>query len=239
MKKPLLKYISALLLFGSNGIVASMISLSSYEIVMFRTFIGSILLIVLYIVTNKRFTFFRYKKSFFYLALSGCSMGISWLFLYEAYQQIGVSLASLGYYCGPIIVMAISPSLFKEKFTSQKLVSFCLVFIGIVLINGFATNNAISNFGIFCALMSALMYASMVSFNKKADKIVGMENSTLQLTIAFLTVFIFVIIKQGFHFSIQHSDLIPLLLLEFLILVLDVFCISRPLETLKSRRLQS
>ncbi len=39
-KKALLKYLSALLLFGLNGIVASQIAMSSYEIVFFRTIIG-------------------------------------------------------------------------------------------------------------------------------------------------------------------------------------------------------
>lgn len=42
MKKSYVKYILALLLFGSNGLVAGTISLSSYEIVLVRTLIGSI-----------------------------------------------------------------------------------------------------------------------------------------------------------------------------------------------------
>ena len=43
MKTSYLKYIAALALFGTNGIVASLITLSSYEIVYLRTFIGSLL----------------------------------------------------------------------------------------------------------------------------------------------------------------------------------------------------
>jgi len=46
MKRAYSKYIAALLLFGSNGIVASHISLSSYEIVFTRTLIGSLFLIL-------------------------------------------------------------------------------------------------------------------------------------------------------------------------------------------------
>ena len=38
----------------------------------------------------------------FYLVLSGIAMGASWMFFYEAYQLIGVSIASLAYYCGAI-----------------------------------------------------------------------------------------------------------------------------------------
>ena len=213
MNRAILKYIIALLLFGSNGIVASLIHMSSYEIVMFRTMIGSALLIVLYLITNRRFTFYRHKRSSVFLALSGISMGVSWLFLYEAYQTVGVSIASLGYYCGPILVMALSPILFKEKLTRQKLLCFAIVLAGIVLVNSNALEESYSAHGMFCALMSALMYACMVSFNKKAEEIQGMENATLQLTMAFLSVFLYVICKQGFHFQIHASDAAPLVFL--------------------------
>ena len=41
MKQGYLKYILALLLFGTNGIVASHIHIPSYEIVLLRTLIGN------------------------------------------------------------------------------------------------------------------------------------------------------------------------------------------------------
>lgn len=213
MNKSLLKYLIALLLFGSNGIVAGMIDLNSYKIVMFRTLIGSVFLIVLYLITNRKITFYKYLRSFLFLVLSGISMGVSWLFLYEAYQQIGVSIASLGYYCGPVIVMALSPLIFKEKLTKQKVISFVVVFAGIVLVNANAVHEKHTGFGVFCAFMSALMYSCMVLFNKKAEDIKGFENATLQLFIAFLSVFIFTVFKQGLSFHIQSEDIIPLIFL--------------------------
>ena len=215
MNKSTLRYVAALLLFGSNGIVASMITMTSREIVMFRTIIGSIFLIILYLVSGQKFTFLKHRRSFVFLILSGCSMGVSWLFLFEAYQRIGVSIASLGYYCGPVIVMALAPVLFHEKLTRQKLICFFAVFLGIILVNSNAFHESADWIGIFCALMSALMYASMVSCNKKAEEISGMENATLQLTIAFLAVFIYVVYQQGLHFDLQSSDLLPLLILGF------------------------
>ena len=93
--KSYFKYILALLLFGSNGVVASHIALSSYEIVLLRTLIGSLLLIVLFLLNKGGFAFLQKKTDFLFLAASGAAMGISWMFLYEAYQQIGVSLSSL------------------------------------------------------------------------------------------------------------------------------------------------
>ena len=213
MKRSYMKYFAALLLFGFNGIVASFIDLSSYEIVLLRTFIGSVLLIALFFLTRNKLTFYQYKNDSLFLLLSGIAMGTSWMFLYEAYAQIGVSIASLCYYCGPIIVMALSPLLFREKLTASKLCGFAAVLIGIILVNGSAFNGNGNLWGIFCGLMSAVMYAAMVICNKKAQRITGIENATLQLFVSFLTVFIFVLFKQGLTVHLHTEDIIPVLIL--------------------------
>ena len=216
MKRSYYKYISALLLFGSNGIVASFIALSSYEIVLLRTLIGSILLIVLFTLRKEKVTFFKHKKQFLFLAVSGIAMGASWMFLYEAYTRIGVSIASLLYYCGPVIVMAFSPLLFKEKLTALKIAGFLSVLGGVFLINGNALTGDSDHFGIICGLLSAVMYSFMVIFNKKAENITGLENATLQLFISFLTVAVFVGFKQGFTMDIPAAGVLPLFILGLL-----------------------
>ena len=204
--KSYFKYILALLLFGSNGVVASHIALSSYEIVLLRTLIGSLLLIVLFLLGKGRFTFLQKKTDFLFLAASGAAMGISWMFLYEAYQQIGVSLSSLLYYCGPVIVMVLSPILFREKLTVPKITGFLLVVVGVILVNGRIAESGESSWGLFCGAMSAVMYAFMVICNKKTSRITGMENSTLQLTISFLTVAVIVGVRQGITFGIAAEN---------------------------------
>ena len=213
MKRAYTKYILALLLFGTNGIVASRIALSSYEIVLLRTMIGSLLLIALFLLNKGHFQFYRRKKDFLFLAISGMAMGISWMFLYEAYQQIGVSLSSLLYYCGPVIVMALSPLLFREKLTLPKIFGFALVLLGLVLVNGNIVGDTQSHWGILCGILSAVMYAFMVICNKKAVQITGMENATLQLTVSFLTVAVFVTAVKGIQVDATSADLPWILLL--------------------------
>ena len=216
MKASYLKYIFALLLFGSNGIVASLIHLSSYEIVLLRTLIGSLLLIAIFFIAREKLTFYKYKTQSIFLAVSGIAMGTSWIFLYEAYDEIGVSLASLAYYCGPVIVMILSPILFGEKLTKIKVCSFLVVLVGIFLVNGTAFENGVSVWGLACGLLSAICYSLMVMFNKKAKDITGLENSMLQLFVAFLTVAIFVGIKQGYRMEIDTQSIIPILVLGLL-----------------------
>ena len=206
-------YILALLLFGSNGIIANHIQLDSAEIVFYRTFIGSLLLIIVFLFSKKHWTFYKYKQQFLFLTLSGVAMGASWMFLYEAYQQIGVSVSSMLYYCGPIIVMIFSPFLFKEKLTPRKIIGFLCVFTGILLVNGKLAATGTHIFGIFCGVMSAVMYSFMVIFNKKAANISGLENSLLQLTISFLTVAIITLFRGNFTFSIPEHSILPLIFL--------------------------
>lgn len=215
-KKAFLKYIFALLLFGSNGIVASFIDLSSQHIVLLRTLIGSVLLIAIFFVSGGKLTFYKHKKQFLFLMVSGIAMGASWMFLYEAYARLGVSIASLLYYCGPVIVMALSPLLFKEKLTANKIIGFLAVTVGVVFINGNAFDGKGDMFGLACGLLSAAMYAFMVIFNKKAKDIVGLENSTLQLSTAFLTVAVFVGLTQGYAMQIAPASIAPILILGLL-----------------------
>lgn len=54
IRKEYTKYILSLILFGSNGIIAGFISLPSTEIVFWRTMIGSILLVLIYIMKEKK-----------------------------------------------------------------------------------------------------------------------------------------------------------------------------------------
>ncbi len=216
MKRAFLKYLLALLLFGLNGVIAARISLASYEIVLLRTLIGCLLLIAIFALSKRKLAFGQHKCEFAFLAVSGVAMGASWMFLYEAYQQIGVSIASLAYYCGPVIVMALSPLLFREKLTWLKGIGFIAVLCGIFLVNGSAFQQGATGWGLFCGGMSALMYAFKVIFNKKAKSIIGLENAMLQLLVSFLTVAAFVGMKQGYTIRVEPGDWLPILILGLL-----------------------
>lgn len=199
------KYILALLLFGLNGIVASHIPLNSYEIVFLRTLIGSVLLIALFLLGKGKFHMKAYKADTLFIVLSGIAMGTSWMFLYEAYQQIGVSLSSLLYYCGPVIVMILSPLIFREQLTAPKVLGFVTVLVGILLVNGHAAGGTANMWGLFCGAMSAVMYSFMVTLNKQSKNIDGMENSVIQLVMSFLTVAVFTGMKQGFIIHVPET----------------------------------
>ncbi len=205
MKTAYLKYLSSLFLFGSNGIVASYILLASYEIVFFRLFLGSLFLIILSVITKQTLNFRANSRDLALNILSGIAMGASWLFIYEAYDQLSVSIASLIYYCGPVIVMALSTALFGEKLTAKKILGFIAVIIGIILINAHELTHSANLWGLFCASMAAICYALLVITNKKVQTITGITNSTLQLLSGLVLVIIFLVIKGGLNLDINAN----------------------------------
>ncbi len=211
MKQAYAKYLTALLLFGSNGLAASHISLTSYEIVLFRSFLGSLLLIAVFFIAGNRLTAPRHRKDTLFIAISGVAMAADWLFLFEAFQQIGVSLGTLINYSGPAIVMALSPMLFNERLTWPKLAALFSAILGVFLISGQAITRGAGGWGLLCAGFSALSYSAMVIFNKKSSEVVGIENSMLQLLFTFLTVAVFVGCKQGFYIEPAKEDWLPIL----------------------------
>ncbi|MDD2452646.1 MAG: DMT family transporter [Synergistaceae bacterium] len=215
MKLHYTRFISACLLFGLNGIVASHILLSSHEIVFWRTLIGSLFLLAVFVLTGGRFGGLRKKKHLAFLLLSGMAMGTSWMFLYEAYRRIGVGPATLAYYCGPVIVMVLAPVIFREKLAFSRILGFGAVLVGMVLVNGDEVGRGELSWGLACGLLSAVMLAVMVIFNKMAEGITGFENAVWQLSASFVTVAVFTVVRQGAVTAIPPGSLLPLLLLGF------------------------
>ena len=210
-KKALIKYLLALLLFGSNGFVASFISLTSYETVMTRSVLGSVLLIALYFLTGHRLDFLRHKRDLAFIALSGIAMAADWLFLFEAYTRIGVSLSILINYFGPAIVIALSPLVLQERIQPRKVAALAAAIVGVVLVSGSAAVEGLNLWGLACAILSAASYAAMVLANKKAERVTGMDNSLVQLFVTMLTVVLFVGAKQGLYIPVKTGELLPIL----------------------------
>lgn len=211
MKKSYFKYLFALLMFGSNGLVASFISLTSYEIVLLRSSLGSALLLVIFFLTGHRFTAFHNRRALLFIALSGFAMAANWLLLFEAYAQIGVSLGMLINYTGPAIVVAFSALLFKEHITWNKIIALLAALAGVFMISGQAAVEGISSWGLICAILSAFSYAVMVVLNKKAENVTGIENATLQLLFATVAIAALVGFKQGLRIEIAADDWLPVL----------------------------
>lgn len=207
----LILYLISLVIMGSNGIVASFINLAPLEIILMRTIIGSIVLITVCIIHKEKFACLHDRRDTIFLLLAGLTLGAGWIFLFEAYRIVGVSISTMLYYLGPMIAMLLSPIFFKEKLTKVKLIGAFIVFVGVLLLNGKLAGDASKTFGIFCGFMSGILYAVTVIFNKNVKTASGMENTTCQLVSSFVLVFIFLMLRGGIHIKIEGVQWIPVL----------------------------
>ncbi|MEE1273794.1 MAG: DMT family transporter [Olegusella sp.] len=195
MSRSFKKYLASLLMFGSNGIVASAIALPSSEVVLMRTLLGALLLVAVLAVSLRRsdshLASVDHPRQALSLAISGAALGISWIFLFAAYRLIGVGIATLAYYIGPVIVMALSPILFKESLTPVKLMGFAAVVAGAFLVVAQGGAGSINAGGLALGGMAALMYAVMVVFSKRASDVGGVEAATVQIVASFAAVAVY------------------------------------------------
>lgn len=210
-RRDFLKYLLGLLLFGSNGVVASFIALQSHEIVLLRSVFGSAFLLALFLLTGGRFTVRQHRKDAFFIVLSGVAMAADWLLLFEAYARIGVSLGMIINYCGPVIVIACSAAFFSERITAKTIFALVSALVGAVLISWQGVQSGIDRVGLLLAVLSAFAYASMVILNKLSQGITGTENSVIQLLSTCIVVVIYVAIRQGINIYIPVGSLLPVL----------------------------
>ena len=213
MRSSYIKYIIALLLFGSNGIVASHITMSSYEIVLSRTVIGGAFLLILLFWRKEKLPGWKNKKQLAYLLISGLALGANWLFLYEAYQQIGVSLATLACYCGPVLVILLSSVVFHERITVLKIAGLVAVMAGMVCVNGADVKAQGLSWGLLCGLLSAVMYAVLVISVKKTKGLSGLASAASQLVIGGIMVAIFTAAVHGEALSLSMESIVAIVIL--------------------------
>ncbi len=143
-------------------------------------------------------------------------MGISCIFLYEAYVHIGVGLSSMLYYCGPAIAMFLSPFIFGERFTAAGTLGFAIVAMGALLICSDSVGGTMDAFGYALGIGFAVAHAVMVIAGKSVTEVSGPENSSLQLILAFASVLAYSLAVGSLPTEVDPSDWLPIMALGIL-----------------------
>ncbi len=103
--------------------------------------------------------------------------------------------------------------MFGERTSANRVAGFALVLVGSFFLSVEGLGAGCSAWGYACGFMTAFAYVCMVVLNKKAGSAGGLENPTVQLVAAFLTVAVFVVIRGELPVSLVQSDVVPLLVL--------------------------
>jgi drug/metabolite transporter (DMT)-like permease len=207
-------YIVSLVIFGTNGILANQVSLESSQIILMRTLMGGGLLTSV-VFFRGGFDKNSIRKEKISIILGGIALGLNWAMLFAAYRLLNVSLSTLIYYVGPILVLLFSPVLLKEKLTWRKAVSAIIVGIGLLCISGSIVITGMNSTGLIVAILSALFYASLIVFNKRITLTSGLQTAALELDVAFVVMLVYVIFTAGPP-HISGSDLPYIAIIGFI-----------------------
>lgn len=197
--QPKVMNLLAMALFGTLSIFVRGIALGSLEIAFWRGVIAIAVLLLLRLVTPKS-TAPIPRRQKLVLLLSGMAVGVNWALLFVAYQYTSVAVATLAYYFAPVLVMVLSPVLFRERFTAAQGGCFLAATAGLVLvIAGNEDLSAANLLGVGCGLGAACLYACVVLLNKCCPAGSGIDRSLLQFAGSSILLAILIPLRGGFH----------------------------------------
>lgn len=211
-----MKVVTAMLLFGSIGLMVKNIELTSSEIALYRGVLGSLFLLLFLFLKKKKVSRTALKSNALVLLFSGAAIGLNWILLFEAYTYTTIANATLSYYFAPVIVMIASPFLLKEKLLPNKAVSILAAMLGMFLIVGTGTQisgNDTHLVGIAYGLGAAVLYASVIMLNKLVKDLTSLESTLVQLMVASVTLAPYVFFTQGFDLVAIAVPSIPYLII--------------------------
>lgn len=195
---PTLMLVVSMLVFGTLGLFVRYIPLPSGELALYRAVMATVLLAGYLLVTREGFHIGAVRKELPLLLLSGVAMGVNWILLFEAYRYTTISVATLSYYFAPVIVMILSPLLFREKLTVKSLICFVLSTVGLVLVIGVTELETAQLTGILFGLGAAVLYAAVILLNKTIKSVAGIKRTFWQFIAATLVLMPYVLCTGGF-----------------------------------------
>ena len=89
---------------------------------------------------------------------------------------------------------------------------FIIALVGFFFVNSNVSEKGSDITGVICGVMSAVTYFFMVVLNKKSN-IGGVENSVIQTTAGFITVSLFILVKQGLAIDFSGVNWIAVIVL--------------------------
>lgn len=193
-----LSMITAMLIFGSIGLLVREIPLPSAQIALTRGIIGSLFLLAASFLMKKKLSLPNIRRNLLLLLASGAAIGFNWILLFEAYKYTTIANATLSYYFAPVIVVFLSPVVLKERLTGRKILCILGAMAGMFLIAGNGNGEGFQMrelIGIGFGLAAAVLYASVVCMNKFMKGLSGLETTLVQISTAALVLLPYVLIQ--------------------------------------------
>lgn len=193
-----LMFVAAMLIFGSNGVFASMLEMSGAQLVLLRTLIGGAVLLIIILISRSRTPKEVLLREKWRLLFAGVCLGANWALLFEAYNLMNVSLATLTYYTAPVLVLVLAPLVLKERQNGLAYLGMAVVIVGMLLVVGTDFGEGgVSATGLIVGLGSAVFYAMLMLVNKQITGVSGLNLTFIEMVIAAVILLPYVFATSG------------------------------------------
>lgn len=216
-----LRFVIAVVLYGTIGPITRFIGLPSEVIVLFRGAFGSLFVLAFLHARGGALDRQAIRENLRWLVTSGICLGLNWIFLFAAYARTTIAIASLCNYMAPIIVIALSPVVFGERVGLRRLACVVAAFVGIVLVSDLrgALAGEVDLTGVALGLMAALAFVGIVICNKRMGVVGAFDKVVVQLGTSAALVAPYALVVNGGMLPLAGVDLRSWLLLALLCLV--------------------
>ncbi len=216
-----LRFVLAVLLYGTIGPITRFIALPSEVVVLFRGTFGSLFVLGFLHAQGAALDRAAIRNNLRWLVASGVCLGLNWIFLFAAYAHTTVAIASLCNYLAPVIVIALSPVVFGERVGPRRLTCVATAFAGILLVSDLrgALAGRVDLTGVALGLAAALAFVGIVICNKRIAGVGAFDKVVVQLGVSAVTVAPYALARNGGMLPLAGVDAQSWLLLALLCLV--------------------
>ncbi len=194
VSKAKIELASAFLIWGTVGIFVKFIPLNSGIVAFDRSIVGMLFLLLVKLCMKSKIDFKNLKGSLLPLCINGALLGLNWILLFESYNYTTVAISTICYNLGPMIVVLVSPLVFRERLTFVKIICVLFALFGVVCVSGVFESGVIgksSLFGVLLGVSAAVVYAITVIVNKRVDKVDPMDKAITQFASSTVVMFVY------------------------------------------------
>lgn len=195
LTKARLRFIAAMVLYGTIGPMTRFIDMPSEVVVLLRGIVGTLFVLLFMRIRGIEANCDAIRSNLALLLISGATLGLNWVFLFAAYNHTTVAIASLCNYMAPIVIIALSPFLFGEKLGPKRLACVVAAVVGILLVSDLPSilSGEVNLTGIMLGFASAACFVIIVVCNKLMTGVNGYDRVLVQLGASVIIVLPYVL----------------------------------------------
>lgn len=185
-----LLYLTAMVIYGTTGIIKHFIPYSAGLVSFFRAIIGAIFLYALIRFSGRRPDLKAIRANLWRLIAVGVLLGFNWIAFFESCNNTTVAKASLCYYMTPVFFILLTPVFFKEKLTLKKIICTVIAITGMVLVSGVLTEKGAGvedAKGLLLGLLAAVLYTAFLIVARGIGEMEPTDRTFFELTVAAIT----------------------------------------------------